>query len=146
MIEIKKILCCVDFGEVTPRVIEYAKTICRGEGGRLYLVYVVHSLEFMEQFSVPPSYREEYEKSTRRQAREKMESLIEQYFPGEKGVESVILFGDPAKEIVSFAQKEGVDVVVIGSTSKKGVTELLFGSVGEKVVKMAKGAVLVVKP
>ncbi len=146
MVEIKNILCCVDFGPVTDKVIEYSKTICVQKQRKVYLVYVVHSLDFIEQFSVPQSYREEYESSIKGQAKKKMEELIKKHFPGDPGVESMILFGDPAKEIISMAEDKGADMIIIGSTAKKHARQFFFGSVGEKVIKMAKKAVLVVKP
>ncbi len=146
MVEIKTILCCVDFGPVTEKVIEYSKTICATKNRKLYIVYVVHSLDFIAQFSVPQSYREEYENSIKTQAKEKMDELIKKHFPDDNGVDPIILFGDPAKEIISFGEDKGADIIVIGSSVKKHVGQFFFGSVGEKVVKMAKKAVLVIKP
>ncbi len=45
--------------------------------------------------------------------------------------------GAPAKEILSFARKQGVNLIVMGTHGLTGIVRLLFGSVAEKVVRRA---------
>ncbi|MDR1820211.1 MAG: universal stress protein [Methanobrevibacter sp.] len=52
--------------------------------------------------------------------------------------------GSPADTILEVAEKEGVDLIVIGSSGKTGLQKFLMGSVAEKVVKLAKSNVLIV--
>jgi nucleotide-binding universal stress UspA family protein len=52
--------------------------------------------------------------------------------------------GDPVDEILSYAQKEGFDEIVIGSRGISGVGRILFGSVAEAVVRRAEIPVVVV--
>jgi len=58
--------------------------------------------------------------------------------------ESVILKGNPAEEIVNFTEKQGIDIIVVGSLGKSGIERFAIGSVSEKVVRNAKIPVLVV--
>lgn len=60
-------------------------------------------------------------------------------------VESVLLEGHPAEEIINFSEKNGIDLIIVGSLGKSGVERFLMGSVSEKVVKNAKVPVLVVR-
>lgn len=53
--------------------------------------------------------------------------------------------GDPAEEIVEAAEELGADMIVVGSTGKKGLTRLMLGSVAEKVVKESTVPVTVAK-
>jgi nucleotide-binding universal stress UspA family protein len=145
MAEIKKILCAVDFGPVTAQVLDYAKTISTCLDAEIYIIYVVHSLDFIEQFSVPQSYREEYEKQMIDQAKEKIKEMKASIFKDNKA-EFILKAGDPAKEILLFAEKENVDLIVIGAINKKSLGGFLFGSVGEKVIKASNAPVLVIKP
>ncbi len=62
MAKLEKILCAIDFGPLTPKVLDYVKTLTSCLNAKIHLIYVVHSLDVIEQFSVPKSYREEYEK------------------------------------------------------------------------------------
>jgi nucleotide-binding universal stress UspA family protein len=60
-------------------------------------------------------------------------------------VEPVILQGNPADEIVNFAEKNEIDLIVIGTLGKTGIKRFLLGSVAENVVRHSKKAVLIVK-
>ena len=45
--------------------------------------------------------------------------------------------GVPAREILSFAKKQDVNLIVTGTHGRTGLRRLLFGSVAEKVVRQA---------
>jgi len=60
-------------------------------------------------------------------------------------LETAVAYGDPAEELIHFAQKEEIDVIVIGSTGKGFLKRKLLGSVSHKVVKDAKCSVYVVR-
>ena len=54
-----------------------------------------------------------------------------------------VIGGNPAKVIVEEGAK--YDLIVIGTLGRSGIAKLLIGSVAEKVVKLAKCPVLVVR-
>lgn len=56
-----------------------------------------------------------------------------------------ILHGIPGPAIVEYANKEGFDILVIGSRGLNGLQEMVLGSVSHKVVKRANCPVLIVK-
>ena len=60
-------------------------------------------------------------------------------------VESVILRGITAEEIIGFAEKNDIDLIVIGTHGLTGIKRFLLGSVAEKVVRHATNSVLVVR-
>ena len=66
---------------------------------------------------------------------------------GEEDVllETAVVYGDPAAELIHFAEKEEIDVIVIGSTGKGFLKRKLLGSVSHKVVRDAKCSVYVVR-
>ncbi len=57
-----------------------------------------------------------------------------------------VVSGDPAEEIMRYAETEGVDLIVMGTHGRKGLERIIFGSVAEQVVKNAPVPVLVVNP
>ncbi|HYG67919.1 MAG TPA: universal stress protein [Anaeromyxobacteraceae bacterium] len=61
-------------------------------------------------------------------------------------VKTVTLVGDPADELVRYAKEEGVDLLVLGTHGRTGVSRAVLGSVAEKVVRHASCPVLVVRP
>lgn len=55
------------------------------------------------------------------------------------------VLGQPAREIVSFAEEHDVDVIVIGNRGRRGVSRVLLGSVAESVVRRSPTTVIVVR-
>jgi len=53
--------------------------------------------------------------------------------------------GEPAREIVEFAEDEGVDTIIVGNHGREGVSRVLIGSVAERVVRRAPMTVTVVR-
>jgi nucleotide-binding universal stress UspA family protein len=66
---------------------------------------------------------------------------------GEHGVQSTfeVLTGDPADEIVAYADSIDADLVVIGSRRRGVLASALLGSVSREVLRESRRPVLVVK-
>jgi nucleotide-binding universal stress UspA family protein len=60
-------------------------------------------------------------------------------------VEPVVLEGNPADEIVNFAEKNDIELIVMGTLGKTGIQRFLLGSVAENVVRHSRVPVLVVR-
>lgn len=58
--------------------------------------------------------------------------------------ESVLVEGNPGGEIISYAEKAGMDIIILGSVGRTGLDKFLLGSVAEKVVRNSKIPVLTV--
>ena len=57
----------------------------------------------------------------------------------------VIRYGDASREIVRIAREEEADVIVIATHGLTGWRHLVFGSVAEKVVRLAECPVLTIR-
>src|SRR5574341_1130723 len=57
---------------------------------------------------------------------------------------TVITSGLPARQIVAYARKNAIDLLVMGTHGRTGVTRALLGSVSEAVVRQAPCRVLTV--
>ena len=55
-------------------------------------------------------------------------------------VESVLLEGHPADELIRYAEEEEMDIVIMGTLGKTGLERLLLGSVAGNLVRSLKGA------
>lgn len=93
-----------------------------------------------EAFNVA-SYRTELEGSAQRS----MQDVVEQKVSKELRVRQIIGHGEAASEIVRIAEEETVDLIVIATHGLTGWRHLLFGSVAEKVVRLAKCPVLTIR-
>ncbi len=60
-------------------------------------------------------------------------------------LEIKVVYGNPADELIGFATRENIDVIVIGSTGKGFLKSKIMGSVSLSVVKQAPCSVYVVR-
>jgi len=60
-------------------------------------------------------------------------------------VELETVVGDPANEIVAYADEHGVDHIVVGSYGRGGVSRVLLGSVAETVARRSAVPVTIVR-
>jgi nucleotide-binding universal stress UspA family protein len=115
----------------------------------------LHLLHVVRQMQVPlnPGLMERYEE-LERQRHDFLRSAGEQTLnqakrvAQSKGIEPVrsdFGAGDPATEIVSYADKNAIDLIVIGSRGLGKVEGMLMGSVSRKVGNQTKADCLIVK-
>ncbi|MDD4923758.1 MAG: universal stress protein [Dehalococcoidales bacterium] len=66
----------------------------------------------------------------------------------EKGVKAKteILSGNPAEEIIRYSQKNDVDLIIMSTRGRSGISRLVFGSVAEKVIRNSTVPVLIKPP
>lgn len=79
------------------------------------------------------------------QRRKKLQPVEEVLATGAIRYKVEILHGTPGPTIVEYANKEGFDILVIGSRGLNSLQEMVLGSVSHKVVKRAHCPVLIVK-
>lgn len=60
-------------------------------------------------------------------------------------VETAVEPGKPARTIVSYAEGNDIDMIVMGSRGRSGLSRVLLGSVAETVVRRASVPVTVVR-
>jgi len=61
-----------------------------------------------------------------------------------KTIETKVLEGDPADEILEFATSWNADLIIMGTHSHSGLENLFMGNVAVEVVKHAKIPVLII--
>ena len=76
-----------------------------------------------------------------------IKTLFHEKFAGAayQQVELAIVTGNPSSEIIDYAQAHSVDLIVIPSHGRTGLSRFLLGSVAERVVRFATCPVLVLR-
>jgi len=148
----KKVLLPTDFSEKSNHAFEAVKQLKAAGLEKLIVmncidVREVETMTEMEGFSSLKyvELREEIRKNLRRKAGIKMAKVTKASIDFGIDTEERLVEGIPFKQILRIAEKDEVDMIVLGSTGKGLVKELFLGSTSEKVVREAKCPVLVVK-
>jgi nucleotide-binding universal stress UspA family protein len=127
---IKKIVCAIDLTKASRNAFGRALSIARVSGARLYILH-----------AIPANYRFSSHQTERL---ELLTTLRERAERQGVPVRTVEQHGDPARVIVLHANSRKADLVVLGSNRRRGWQRFREGSVGERVLRRAAWAVLVV--
>ncbi|WP_421077025.1 universal stress protein [Methanothermococcus sp. Ax23] len=139
----KKILIPTDSSEVSMEAAKHALEIAKAMNSRVYAVYVVDIVPFI---GLPTEgLWESMKEILEEEGKEALKKIEDKAKEMGVDIKSEILEGSPAKEIVDYAERKKVDLIVMGTTGKTGLDKLLLGSVAEKVSKGAHCPVLLVK-
>ncbi len=147
----QKVLVPLDGSKLAECVVEHVKSIATG-----CQVPTVVLLRVVEPFS-PPTYfnlRHEMDEGTYRDAKETAEAQAKNYLSEmaerlkEEGiaVENDMAYGLPADEILNYAEQKQVDLIVMSTHGRSGISRWFSGSVSEKVVRQSLIPVLIVTP
>jgi nucleotide-binding universal stress UspA family protein len=128
---IKKILCAIDLTKASRNAFDRALGIARASKARLY---ILHAVPTNDRFSTHQTERLELLTTLRERAERAgvPVRIVEQH-------------GDPARTIVLHANAKKADLVVLGSNRRRGWQRFREGSVGERVLRRAAWAVLIVR-
>jgi nucleotide-binding universal stress UspA family protein len=145
MVKIKKILFPVDFSEVVDELVPLALTLAQKFAADLYVLTVTPDMSSFASFYAPHSNIQNFQDEVQKEAQKKLEALASRLEKAVK-VETRIAKGDAADQIIEAIRSAGIDLVVIGTHSRKGLEKAIFGSVCDKVIKSALCPVLSIPP
>ncbi|WP_305046139.1 universal stress protein [Geoalkalibacter sp.] len=142
-----KILIPIDFSKYSLETLGFALKLREHCEPTYHLLYVVVDGE-IESFSALAGIPREEQQRKMDEARHQLEREAERVREAvpEARIETVILAGIPYKEICRYADKESMDLIIIGTHGRTGLSHLLIGSTTERVVQQASCPVLSVKP
>ena len=137
--EIKHILVALDNSDTSKVGLDKAINIAKLSGAKITGVNTV--VVYPTLVSTVTNYRDYLTK----EAEKLLDSSKEYCEKQEVQFTSEVLQGSPASVIAEFAEKQNVDLVVIGSRGHSGITGAILGSVANSLVNKSKVSVLVVK-
>ncbi|EKB17863.1 MULTISPECIES: universal stress protein [Aeromonas] len=142
MPSIKTLLCPVDFSQMSRTVLDYAVFMAQSHQAQLKLIHVVDQLHGFDSYKILHMTAVEITHEMERQARTQLKELIATLpIPATFDIR----FGRAADEIIIQAKEDEVELIVMGSHGRSGISHLLVGSVAESVVRHAPCPVLVVR-
>jgi nucleotide-binding universal stress UspA family protein len=143
----KKVLIALDYNPTAQHILEAGYELARSMGAEVILMHVVadytyySSLDYspilgFDQFSNLGAMQLDSVAQLENAANEYLEHLKSQV--GDPSTKTLIKDGDAGEAIVEASDNLGVDVVVLGSHSRRGLDKILMGSVAEKVLRKSK--------
>lgn len=149
---IAKILVATDGSEHAKKAVAFAADMAAAYGAELDLIHVMRELGA----SVIPREMRAYERIEHIEVtqRDLLDSLAREILQAAADIAAVhrvarvktlATTGDPAGEVVKYAEENGIDLIVMGTRGLSGLEALLLGSVARKVGDLAPCSCLVVR-
>ena len=143
--KIRKILFPTDFSVPAEKAFKYADHLAASQKADLALLHVVdelHGFTYYDEFL--PRTPKEIAEGMANRAHQGLQALVDRV---DSSVSTTVAVreGRTWVEICNAAKEEEVDLIVIGSHGRTGLSHVLIGSVAETVVRHASCPVLVVR-
>jgi len=144
---IKHILVPVDFSVPSLRALDYAIDFAQPLGAELIVVFVVEPIYSITpgDLYAPSSELSYLMQEQRQQGKEQLAQLEARLQKRHKKLRTVLGDGLAYQAIVDAAKKLKVDLIVMATHGRTGLSHLFMGSVAEKVVRTAVCPVLTIR-
>jgi nucleotide-binding universal stress UspA family protein len=146
VIEIRSILAPTDFSKHAAKAVRYACLLAERFGAELHLLHVLSDIvpvgpDPMMTPVLPPEYYVE----AKEQSLQVLDKTLEPDWGRPGGVETAVTWGEPVEEIVAYARDHAVDLIVVATHGRTGLSHVLLGSVAERIVREAPCPVLTIR-
>lgn len=146
----KKILVPLDGSKLAECALPHAEELASCGTGEVILVSVTERVQGYRVFDDSTQLRGQ---RLMREAVGKKEEQAERYLDRiakamkAKGinVDTEVLLGTPAEEIIGYAKTTGCDIIVISSHGRSGISRWAFGSVADKIFRASSVPILMVR-
>lgn len=138
------ILAPTDFSHHSESAVRSAFELAQHFGATVHLVHVLAepvsaiAPEPMIVSSPPPEFYQESEKS----CTEALQKVISEQNLPEVKVHTAVLWGAPVESVLEYAARNPIDLIVISTHGRTGLSHVLLGSVAESIVRNAVCPVL----
>src|SRR5476651_131525 len=145
-IQIKKILLPTDFSNYSAAATKYACELATKFDAELHLL---HTLEthltstpnFGFGLDLPKNMSE-----SKAAAEKSLAGVLDPKWASGRRVIQAVVEGSPKVEIIQYARKHNIDLIVLATHGRTGLAHVMMGSVAESVVRTAPCPVLTVRP
>lgn len=144
--DIRHILAPTDFSDYSKDAIRYALELAQTFGAKLSLLHVVELPPYPIEGFVPSTMGADLLNDLERQASAELAQVLPQAQEAKIEVTRSVVIGSPFQKIIETAEAEHVDLIVMATHSRTGLSHLIIGSVAERAVRTAPCPVLTIRP
>lgn len=142
---LNRILVPTDFSDNGENALKYAQNLAEKFGAEIHLLHVIANDTAVAMgsdgfFAVSDEIMQDLHNAVANKLQETAASVAGSV----KNVVQEIREGAPFSEIIQYAKAKDIDLIVMGTHGRTGISHLLIGSVAEKVVRKARCPVLTV--
>lgn len=157
MFPVSSILWPTDGGEPSYQALEAAIAIAEKFNARIYALRVIAPVPALagpgyapmvgagyESMAIKgydiPLYQQELLKS----AESDLSQVVAEKVPKDIEISSEVKIGSPAEAIIEFAREKNVDIIIMATHGRTGISRFMIGSVAEKTIRQSTIPLLVI--
>jgi len=145
MKDIKKVLFPVDLLEPFENIIPYVQLMAGRLKAEIHLLYIVKGLDtFTDTYfyvPIPPDINFE---EVIEDAQKRLYDFKDKHFKDFPNAKATVISGNAGDEILKYIGSEYMEMIIMGTHGRKGLSKFIFGSVAERIVKTSPVPVMVV--
>lgn len=145
--EIKRILWPTDLSDVASQALPYVTSLAEKYNAKVIVLHVMEEVTRFERLANSLNYSEAqnmrehlWGESTR-----SLESLCEILEDKCPLFQRQVVEGDPGEQILDYIEKQEIDLVIMATHGRTGISRFNYGSVADRVVHHAPIPVLTVR-
>jgi nucleotide-binding universal stress UspA family protein len=150
MEEFKNILYPVALTDISPKVAPFVVTMAKQLDAQVHLLHVLRRFDWFVdtyvQDSPEPDFKRiasDFEDKILIQAQQKLEAFKKQHLKDVRITNAIVVTGTRYRQIIDYSKSEGIDLIIMGKGTRG--QKMMFGSVADKVTRLAKVPVMLIK-
>ena len=149
--DLHNVLVATDLSETGQDALRAGVTIAQEAGARLHVLHVVESAIDQGWASALPEetatkYHEQSHTAARDQLREQLDRTDYRAIPAGVEVSISDSYGGPDTAILDYIQDRKIDLLVMGTQGRSGVSALLMGNTAERLIPEVSCSMVLLKP
>lgn len=136
-ISIRNILVPTDFSKASKAALQYAMMIAEKAGAKLHLLHIVRLPMTSPRPATPWVSLENQMHLQAELAQQRLSAELPANWRHDQRAFVQAVMGFEVEEIIGYADKHEVDLIVMGTNGRTGLSHFLLGSVAEKVVRLS---------
>jgi nucleotide-binding universal stress UspA family protein len=142
----KKVLVPLDGSAYAESILEHVRMMASSCGSPEVILLTVIEPYSPESYIVPENILEEAHKKAMAQARKRLKELATDLSREGISANVEVLDGNPAEAILEYARENAVNLIVLSTHGRTGMTRWALGSNTDRVIRRSPIPILVVSP
>lgn len=150
MLKFHRILFPVSLTRISPKLVPYIESMADKYDAEIHLLHVSHEFDQYVDSYVNKDEKTQmltktgdFEKEFLNMAEKKLLEFKNIFFKEQTNIKTSVITGQDYIEILNYITDKNIDLVIMGTG--RGFHKAIFGSVTDKVAKLSKAPVLLVK-
>jgi nucleotide-binding universal stress UspA family protein len=143
----QKIMVPLDGSQVAECVISHIETIAGKSATRVELVTVIEPLEIPTRGKIALSDDDikQIDADGKKEAHKYLDQVSSRLKQAGVNAHAVLLTGKAADSLVRYANNNDVDLIIMATHGRSGISKIFWGSVAEKILRATAIPVLLIK-